>query len=402
MFIEAIHGAAQMGLSESTYRPRPSMAGPERCLRQLVYKGLHVEGTPFGARLAMVLEDGSAHEQVSIDVLKHTLLQIHSEQRPINLDQALPWRSECPSYTCSVCPPNNGQPRIIPATTLHGHLDYLGRDLFEQDHLGEHKGVVSHIFKRYWEGDKEPLDYFTQVVFYFRGLHEEGIPIDDGGLLIKNKDTSAYLEFELRYNYDLDQLSVPVITYAPGLEQRMVNKTYIGLYAQAIDKFRLADQHIAARTLPARLDDDDDIRCVYCPYQEPCWEGYEPPVLTGELLLPEPLIPLASELFTLEEELKPKKQRQEQLKTTLIKELTVLKANHALAPNLEVTITQSSQERIDQDRLPIGLKKAYSKTIPTLKLTVKRPKPPKAQKTGRRRPPTAQPTIPSCTHQSAA
>jgi len=402
MFIEAMHGAAQMGLTEGRYRPRPSMAGPERCLRQLVYKGLHVEGTPFGTRLAMVLEDGGAHEQVSINVLQHTLFRIHSEQRPINLDQALPWRSQCPSYTCSVCPPINGRPRLIPATTLHGHLDYLGQDLFGQDHLGEHKGVVSHIFKRYWEDAKEPLDYFTQVVFYFRGLHEEGIPITDGGLLIKNKDTSAYLEFELHYDYDLDRLSIPVLTYAPGLDQRNINKTYDGLYTQAIEKFRLADQHITARTLPARLEDDDDIRCLYCPYQEPCWEGYTPTALTDELLLPEPLIPIATELITLEEELTLKKHRQEELKTTLIKELTVLHAHHAVAPNLDVTMTQGSQERIDQDRLPTSLKKAYSKTIPTLKLTVKRPKPPKTHRAKRRRPPTAPPTIQSCAHESAA
>lgn len=402
MFIEAIHGAAQMGLTDSRYRPRPSMAGPERCLRQLVYKGLDVEGTPFGARLALVLQDGDAHEDVSIDVLNRTLLRIHSEQRAINIANALPWRTQHPSYTCSVCPPVDGQSPIIPATTMHGHIDYLGRDLFAEDHLGEHKGVVSHVFKRYWEGEKEPLDYFTQITFYFRGLHEAGLSIHDGGLLIKNKDTSAYLEFELQYNYDRDILTIPTITYAPGLMQRVINITYEGLFAQAIEKFRQADQYIANRTLPPRLDDEDDTRCIYCPFQEICWADYQRPPLTEELALRADLIPLAKELFTLEEEIKPKNRRHEELKKTLIKELTIVHAARALTEDLELTLTQSTQERIDQDRLPIGLRKAFSKMIPTQRLTIKRQQPPKAQTVKRRRPATTLPIIPSGTQQSAA
>jgi len=402
MFIEAIHGAAQMGISESTYRPRPSMAGPERCLRQIVYKGLGVEGTPFGARLAMVLQDGNAHEDVSINVLNHTLLHIHGEQRPINIVNAMPWRTQHPNYSCSVCPPINGQPIIIPATTMHGHIDYLGRDLFGEDHLGEHKGVVSHIFKRYWDEEKDPLDYFTQIAFYLRGLHEADLPIHDGGLLIKNKDTSAYLEFEFHYQYDSDTLTVPTVTYAPGLMQRVINKTYEGLFHNAIEKFRLADQHIADRVLPPRLNDDDDTRCIYCPFQDVCWADYQRPPLTQELALRPDLIPIAQELFHLEEELGPKKKRQEELKDTLIKELTLVHAKRALTEELELTLTHGTQERIDQDRLPIGLKKAFSKIIPTQRLTVKRPKPPKAQSAKRGRPTTTLSTIPSGTQQSAA
>lgn len=402
MFIEAIHGAAQMGLSESTYRPRPSMAGPERCLRQIVYKGLHIEGTPFGARLSMVLHDGNAHEEVSIDVLNRTLLHIHEEQRPINIVNAMPWRTHLPNYTCSVCPPINGQPISIPATTMHGHIDYLGRDLFETDHLGEHKGVVSHIFKRYWEGEKDPLDYFTQIAFYLRGLHEDGLPIHDGGLLIKNKDTSAYLEFEFQYQYDSDTLIVPTITYAPGLMQRVINKTYEGLFHNALEKFRVADQYIADRTLPPRLDDDDDTRCIYCPFQELCWADYQRPPLTQELALRPDLIPIAQEFFTLGEELKPKTKRHEELKDTLITEMTILKAKRALTEDLEITLTYGTQERIDQDRLPVGLRKAFSKTIDTQRLAVKRPKPPKAQTSKRSRPTPVLSTIPNGTQQSAA
>jgi len=378
------------------------MAGPERCLRQIVYKGLDVGGTPFGARLAMVLQDGDAHEEVSIDVLNHTLLRIHSEQRPINIANALPWRTQYPNYICSVCPRINGEFPTIPATTMHGHIDYLGRGLFNDDHLGEHKGVVSHIFKRYWDGEKEPLDYFTQIAFYFRGLHEEGLPIHDGGLLIKNKDTSAYLEFELHYDYDHDTLMVPTVTYAPGLMQRVINTTYEGLFHNAIEKFRMVDQYIADRALPPRLDDENDTRCLYCPFQELCWDDYQRPQLTEELVLQPHLVPLAKELFTLEEEITPKNRRHKELKEILIKALTELHVTRALTENLELTLTHGTQERIDQDRLPTGLKKAFSKTIHTQRLTVKRPKPPTAHKPRRSRPTTTLPAIPRGTQQSAA
>jgi len=38
MFAELLLGAAQLGLrTDEPYRPRPSMAGPERCERQIVY-----------------------------------------------------------------------------------------------------------------------------------------------------------------------------------------------------------------------------------------------------------------------------------------------------------------------------------------------------------------------------
>lgn len=405
MFIDAIHGAALMGLHDSAYRPRPSMAGPERCLRQIVYKGRGVEGAPVGSRLAMVLKDGDAHERVSIDVLRHTLLHIHSEQHPIDLVNALPWRAHLPGYTCSVCTPTGDTPHIIPASTLHGHLDYLGRDLFGDNHLGEHKGVVSHIFKRFWEWEKEPLDYFTQNVCYFRGLREEGLVVNTGGLLIKNKDTSAYLEFEFEYDYDQDRLFVGNMIYAPGLERRAVNKTYTGLYHQAIEKFRLADQHIADQTLPPRLDDADDTRCLYCPYQDLCWEGYEQPPLTQALMLPDHLLPLAKELFDLEAELKqlkPKSDRQEELKTTLIKELTVLQATTLTSPDLEIQLTQSSQNRLDEKRLPTSIKKAFIKTITVNRLTVRRPKPQAKSKRARPRPTSTLTTIPSGTHQAAA
>ena len=172
-----------------------------------------------------------------------------------------------------------------------------------------------------------------------------------------------------------------------------------------MEKFRLADQHIADQTLPSRLDDADDTRCLYCPYQDVCWEGYEQPPLTQALILPDHLRPLAKELFDLEAELKllkPKTDRQEELKTTLIKELTVLQATTLTSPDLEVQLSQSAQNRLDEKRLPVTIKKAFAKTITVNRLTVRRPKPQAKSKRARPRPTSTLTTIPSGTHQAAA
>ena len=58
MFAELILGAAQLGLrTDDTYRARPSMAGPERCLRQMVYNPAAGEDR-FSSRLAVIFLDG--------------------------------------------------------------------------------------------------------------------------------------------------------------------------------------------------------------------------------------------------------------------------------------------------------------------------------------------------------
>jgi len=368
MFAELLLGAAQLGLrTDEPYRPRPSMAGPERCERQMVYKARGVEELAISSRLAVVFKDGVAHEQVTLDILKTTLFDVHSEQLPIDLHGALDWLEGQPPYRCPVCTATQGHPVLIPATTLHGHIDALARDLFEVDRLVEHKGFVSHIFKRLWDQEKEPLDNFTQAVLYFRGLKEKGLAVDEGALLIKNKDTGAYLEFELRYDYDHDILSVPVMTRSPH-EREDVNRSYQGLFRATLDKFRRVYVHTLNATLPDRLNDPKDVRCDYCPFQDICWEGFVLPRLTEHIALPSALVPLATEYIQLDRELKPKNKRCEELKETLVTAMQELHAESATTDTDVLKLVSSTQERLDQKALPTSLKKVYSKTISILKL----------------------------------
>lgn len=368
MFAELILGAAQLGLrTDDTYRARPSMAGPERCLRQMVYKSRGLEEDRFSSRLAVIFLDGVAHETVTFDILKTTLLQIHSEQRPINLHGVLEWMEGQPPYRCSVCSAAQQTNVMIPATTLHGHLDALARDLTDTEYLVEHKGLVSHIFKRLWDQEKEPLDYLTQCVIYFRGLYEEGLTIDKGALLVKNKDTGAYLELELEYDYTEDRLHIPSIIRSPNL-QESYDRTYTGLFHTAIEKFRQVHHHTVDQTLPDRLTDSDDVRCQYCPFLDLCWEDYTRSPLTEHIRLPEGLVAVANEWIQLDRELKPKNARLDELNDQLKQALQSLSAKEAVTDTDLIRIESSTQTRVDQKKIPTSLKKIYSATISILKL----------------------------------
>lgn len=371
MFAETILGVAQLGIHPSPYRPRPSSAGPERCMRQLVYKGRGVPEPPPGRRLAMIFRDGHTHEDTSLEFLRQSLFQIHGEQRAINIPLAYPWREDKPDYRCPECSAAAGRPIFIKATTLHGHIDALATTIMGETYLFEHKAVVSHFFQRYWEEEKTPYDYFTQITMYLRGLHEEGLNVTAGALVIKNKDTGAMLEFEFQYEYDSDTFTITAILRAPGSERKTVHQTHQGLYHQAIEKFRQIDTYIANEQLPERLESDDDIRCQYCPYLDLCWDGYQMPALTERLIIPDALKSTAKAFIELDQQLGPLEKQHKELKDTLKAALVERQVLEAFVDDQILVLTKGSQKRLDDKRLPIMLKEHFSRTIDTLKLTIK-------------------------------
>ncbi len=371
MFAETILGVAQLGIRPSTYRPRPSSAGPERCLRQLVYKGRGVPEPPPGRRLAMIFRDGHAHEDTSLEFLKDSAFLMHSQQLPIDIDNAYWWRGDKPSYRCPDCSRAAGHDVWIPPTRLHGHIDALATTILGDTYLFEHKAVVSHFFRRYWEEGKTPLDYFTQVVMYLRGLKEKGIVITAGALVIKNKDTGAILEFEFSYTHEPDMLTITAIIKAPGHEYKPVCHQYPGLYEQALRRFEEVDRHITNRTLPPRLESSDDIRCEYCGHRDLCWEDYEAPTLTERLIIPETLKAQAEEFIELDDRLAPLKKRHKDLKDTIKAEFGHLHIAQAYVGDRILALATVMQTRLDESRLPVMLKKHFSETVPTYKLSIK-------------------------------
>ncbi len=348
MLAELLPRLAVMKNDNHTYRPRPSLAGPDRCLRQLTYMAMGLKGEPAPGRFLILLDDSSWHEELSLDWLSTSVFRIHSRQM----------RIECGTVRY----------QNMPYTQL-GHIDALFTAPDRTDRLLEHKAIEHFTFQRYWSGEAIPSDYLTQCTLYFQGLQKVQPDLNEGVLLIKNKNTSAYFEYTLRYNGAADLLTITDLVHSTG--ERKAGAAYQGLYAQALSKFNSVDEHVQHGTLPPRIAAPDIFPCSYCRYQGHCWQDYVPEPLTHLTTLPSPIADVAHQYLRLERDLADKTPRIKTLKKQLIGEMHALKAHTAHGPNIVVELVQGSQRRLDQQALPPSIKQQYTKDIPTETLSVR-------------------------------
>jgi len=289
------------------YYPRPSSAGPERCIRQMVYHARKIpEDSQMGDRFVIVLGDGSFHEELTADWLRTTTFQLSSQQMALDIQKLdfLPepdapdsfpfksWRIACIDYQeehhtisdewqrkwishgwkwCKDCE------RAIPLNILHGHTDGVLTDLFRIDRGYEHKGINHFQCERYWRG-VWPLDHITQTCLYTKGLRLFNPEINEAVLLIKNKNTSQYMDLVIRYDEDTDTAIIVEKEKSSGEVEVMKDKPlaeFRNIVGDAIAKFERVHEHALAGTLPDRpFDVGTDYPCSYCSWQETCWEGY--------------------------------------------------------------------------------------------------------------------------------
>lgn len=227
---------------EQAYRPRPSLAGPERCVRQLVYFARDTEKDKTNDRKWLVFDDSSWHEELTADWIRKTSYQIHSQQMELE----------------TLC----GK----------GHIDGIVTDLLGEDYLYEHKALNHFSFERLWHG-AWPNDYLTQVALYMEALQKIQPKIRKAVLLIKNKNTAQYME--MLCSYENDTISVFEMTRSDG-EKKDVSYSIENVTAQAVSKFATVAYHIDTNTLPERPFEFGTVfPCDYCPYKSKCWEGYE-------------------------------------------------------------------------------------------------------------------------------
>lgn len=59
MIADVIPKLAEFERKDLSYRPRPSAAGPDRCIRQMVYHGLGIPKEPLPGRALLVFDDSS-------------------------------------------------------------------------------------------------------------------------------------------------------------------------------------------------------------------------------------------------------------------------------------------------------------------------------------------------------
>ncbi len=254
--------ADELKESGSKYYPRPSLAGPERCMRQMVYWARGEQRKELPGRTAFVFDDGHWHCELSQDWLRKSAYRVHSEEMGITIPDAYPWLKG--GWTCSVCD------KKIDSSACHGHVDFIVTDLLTNDFVVEHKSINHFGFERYLKGEL-PYDYLTQLAIYIKGAQLENDDIDQGLLLVKNKNTGAYLEF--RCEYASDSLTVVDLTHHSG-EVTKINEVLPNIVQNAFAKFSAVQNHVDGETLPPRPYDFDHWRCSYCGYRETCWVSY--------------------------------------------------------------------------------------------------------------------------------
>lgn len=276
MLAELIPALAGMDQKQWTYKPRPSQAGPSRCLRAMVYHALKIPPKPLPGRAALIFDDSSWHEILTSDWLKKSAFKIHSEQMGLNcMELKSPFLAK--GYDkCKYCGSK------VPPYWIHGHIDWITTDQQGIDHLTEHKAVSHYSFEVYETGETIPMDYICQTVLYDNALKYIVMKENLGFaiLLVKNKNTSRYMEYHLSYDdqEDLVQIEVNRVTYNeegfPLLE--FVRQDFIEHVIKNIRlKFTMVDEYVAKNTLPKREYDIDSWQCDYCRWNNYCLEEYK-------------------------------------------------------------------------------------------------------------------------------
>lgn len=345
MLAELLHKVAGMEReSAHKYYPRPSLAGPERCIRQLVYWG---NETPtdrmMGERFLHVLNDSSWHEELTADWIRKTAFNLHSEQMEI---------------TCAAIALQKG---VFP---LKGHIDGIVTDMMGTDYLWEHKALNHFSFERYAKGAL-PLDYLTQCALYIRGL-SENTKIDTAILLIKNKNTSAFMDMLCKYDHVKDSLTIEGLSFSsgPSVWEVQVVENIVG---DAIAKFMSVDQHIYNGTMPERpYEYGTAFPCSYCSWEETCWAGYlsEQDDLATEVNLEGEIVDLCSlylEQVHYEGEAKAHK---EELKTAIKKILDEANAKSGRAGDYIIQrVVKESERLMKKEEIPPSLLALVTKKV---------------------------------------
>lgn len=383
MLADVLHKVAAMTAEErreSRYSPRPSLAGPERCIRQLAYFSRNEERRPLAGRAVVVMEDSSWHEELTADLIRKGAFQVHSEQMPINIPGVFPWIDQARTWECKVC----GEK--VRGQDCHGHIDFIVTDLLSQDILVEHKALAHHGFERLRKAEALPMDYLTQKAIYLRGSQRSNPDMRRGLLLVKNKNQSGYLEYLSEYDTPTDALTVIECLHHSG-ERVPINKRIDNITADAFAKFALVERHRREATLPERQYQIDEWQCEYCSYHITCWQGWvqEHAALSADASIEGELVDaIAYERELAATESEAKKERGK-VRDEIKKKLREIGVRRGRAGDYIVDWTVANKKKLDIELLNEQNPGAYAAATveaPVEKLTIKKPKEADNEKTG--------------------
>ena len=245
MLADILHRvAAELQEERQPYKPRPSLAGPERCIRSLVYYANKTPPAPLPGRALLIFEDSKWDEDITKDRIRKTAYTVHSEGMK------------------------------VPTRFGDAEIDWIITDVLGEDIHVESKSINHFSFERIWKGQL-PLDYLTQISLYMEGLQKINPDLKKCMLLCKNKNTEQYLEIVAEYHSESDTLTVTNMARSDG-QRSKPDFTIKRVCQSAKEKFDEVERHRKAKTLPDRpFEVGTEYPCGYCAWAKTCWQGYE-------------------------------------------------------------------------------------------------------------------------------
>lgn len=335
MLVELLHKVAVMEHQDEDERPyyhRPSMAGPDRCMRQMVYQARGQEkDKELPGRMWHVFNDGHWHEELTNEWIQKTAFTLHSQQMKVSVSML--------------------------GLTVSGKMDGILTDILGVDRIYEHKGYNHFTFERYWGKDTYPEDNFAQTAIYTRGAQEHNPDIRQAILVIKNKNTSAFLEYLLDYDRDADTLTVLKKTNHLG-ETIDLKEVRPAIVTACFQKFLAIDQHKAIDSLPDRPYDYDDWHCQYCAFQETCWASLKDEVesLAEEADLEPEMADTLRYYKEIGAQITDQEKEKEALRGKILEALKAKQAKKGKAGEYMATMNIVPTKRLDLDLVPDPLK----------------------------------------------
>lgn len=329
------------------YYPRPSMAGPERCIRQMVYQA---SGTPkdksMADRFIMVLDDSSWHAYLVIDWLNKSAFRVHSQEMEVETDG------------------------------LKGHIDGVVTDMLGNDRLLELKALNHFSFERYYKGSW-PLDYITQTSIYIKGLQKVIPDISEGILLIKNKNTSQFLEMLIRYDKGTDTSTILEVSHSNGDKKSGELLVIPDIIKTAMAKFEMVDIYAKSGTFPERpFEIGTTFPCGYCGHEDTCWKDYEKEyeALSTSAELSEEWITKAKYYLELGMHIKEMEKERDGIKNEIKSALKKVNASKATVGEYIIHNQLQESSSLNKELIPIDiLKKATKKGFKEV-LSIRKPK----------------------------
>lgn len=336
---------SELNDQDDSYRERPSMSGPERCIRQMVYHASGLPKEPFPGRTLVVFSDGRWHEELNLDLIRKSAFQVHSEQMKV--------------YT----------------PVGEGSIDGIITDLLCVDRLLEVKAINHFSFERYKKAIF-PLDYFVQCSLYLHGLQKVNPDINEALLLIKNKNTAAFLEFRLHYDRASDTLSLIEMVSSEGVRSKP-ECVLPRVTQEAVEKFTAVREHVLSQTLPKRpFDYGTEYPCTYCGYYKICWENYDNEFnkLADNAELDNEIEQLAAYYLETHGHESEMKKEKEELKKQIRDLLLEKGVKSGKAGPYIIKLTQHTTTSLDEEMIPADVIQQAKRETRYERLTIHKPK----------------------------